>query len=94
MKEKFTQGEWVVDVYAAKHKLDVWAGEDRIYHNPSISDLVVDSANANLIAAAPEMYRLLVDISKSIDHCGDEIDTDFMRSSIEKLLTKARGEDA
>jgi hypothetical protein len=47
---------------------------------------------AYLIAKAPAMYRMLADISKSIDHCGDEVDVDFMKVSIDKLLAEARGE--
>jgi hypothetical protein len=49
-------------------------------------------ANLALLKSAPKMYRMLADISKSIDHCGDEVDVDFMKDSIDKLLSEARGE--
>ncbi len=106
MKEQFTKGEWEVDlsystmlsvsvIHDAFNATDVCDVESDVDYQagsfvtiPTIEQL----ANAHLIAAAPDMYLLLADISKSIDHCGDEIDTDFVMSSIDKLLSKARGE--
>ena len=49
-------------------------------------------ANAYSLKVAPKMYRMLADISKSIDYCGDEVDVDFMKVSIDKLIAEARGE--
>ena len=88
--EKFTQGDWKVD-----KKGDIKASDGFLIAETWTGDAVGDEdlANNNLIAAAPEMYLLLADIAKSIDHCGGEIDVDFMKVSIDKILAKARGED-
>lgn len=54
-----------------------------------------DIANANLIAAAPDMYKMLEQMTKFRDsYSGDEVIQYFLDNTddIEKLLAKARGE--
>ena len=56
-KGKFTQGPWMVESF--RDFASIMAGEDEICYIDD--DLTCDSvsANARLIAAAPEMYALL-----------------------------------
>ena len=56
-KGKFTQGPWRVDAF--RDFASIMAGEDEICYIDD--DLTCEnvSANARLIAAAPEMYALL-----------------------------------
>ena len=90
-KEKFTQGEWEAVIYAGGHRLDVWSGDDRIYQNESITDSLEEVANAHLIAAAPDMYRMLNDIAINLKSDGNGC-FDNTVGVIGKLLAKARGE--
>ena len=78
---KFTEGDWFAD--------------DSCYGSPFIDDgsggvlaEVYDVNNAHLIAAAPEMYKILDFIYKELNGVEESIYWD----DIEKLLSKARGE--
>lgn len=82
MKEKFTQGDWVV---SGDDCCAVFSGLELVV-DCSVSSLssVEDVYNAMLIAAAPEMYRALLAMSK-----GEGLQPG---STIESILLKARGE--
>lgn len=105
-EEKFTRGDWVVMDKSELGKNETnnivrMESKKKNRYNavpyaciggfPDENAKEEIEANTHLIAAAPEMYWLLADVSKSIDHCGDEIDVDFIKNSIDKLLAKARG---
>ena len=93
---KFTKGPWVVSEH--EDEVSVFMGEAvDSPHEYNCSDVwVCDSywsendetaiANANLIAAAPEMYQML---KKLVEPYGME---DFSHEEVENLLAKARGE--
>ena len=53
-------------------------------------------ANAHLIAAAPDMYELLLSINNSIIHCDNEIgladEVTSLCHNIDQALKSARGE--
>lgn len=53
-------------------------------------------ANSHLIAAAPEMYEMIVDLRHAISMAGinHPVDNVEVLNSIDKLLAKARGETA
>lgn len=78
---KFTKGEWSVQF------------EDMIFASCGVDNEQVavvcneENKDKNLIAAAPEMYKML----KSIADDNRGIDDGFV-SEIDKLLAKARGE--
>ena len=88
---RFTKGEWEVTIYESETKIDLWSGDDRIYHKDiNIADnewRAEQVANAHLIAAAPEMYEMLENIHEILD---DEFDG--VKFDIRELLAKARGE--
>jgi len=86
--EKFTKGEWKVSGFRVSCK-----GSGYIAKALEVfMDKSERTANANLIAAAPEMYAMLNAIetvlSGNSEYNADEINIDYVR----KLLSKARGE--
>ena len=106
MNAKFTKGEWVVNSY--QNHVEIIGHET----NPYIAD-VLDSgigeseakSNAHLIAAAPDMYRLLEACEKTfaalypseVKHVQPEHYSEFkavhhLIGSIQNSLSKARGE--
>ena len=93
---KFTKGEWILNPKGFLGELELTT-QSRI-DELNIPILKIDTnyigiigreqkANANLIAAAPEMYEMLAKISSEME-CFHGVDTE----SIENLLAKARGE--
>lgn len=86
---KYTKGEWeiyVSPVYLNQGYTSVESGEGRIFGCKMYnSDQVEKIANAHLIAAAPELYAMLEQLS---DMDGNQM----MKKEINELLTKARGE--
>ncbi len=90
METKFTNGPWIKVENSSYFDI---GPEDQNGYN-GIGDLVCIGvlfeyeANANLIAAAPEMYEMLNDVANKLFDMGD---VKSMRK-IEKLLAKARGE--
>lgn len=80
-KEKFTSGEW--DIHHQDCCVEIMAGRVTIYFEPYPT--MEELANAQLIAAAPEMYDMLSSLLAVGQHPKDE-------ERIEKLLAKARGE--
>jgi len=99
-KEKFTQGEW-----AYKHKLSYGVCSDSQHDHQILAkyegcDFRIasvnvhedeDIANAHLMAAAPDMYRMLNDIAIYLKSDGNGF-FDNTVGVIDKLLAKARGE--
>lgn len=88
MKEtKFTKGEWQV----SGDGLNVNSGGCRVaraYSGSNIAYVQPARANAHLIAAAPEMYKLLEDYLMKCNFVyGENYD------EVEELLKKARGEN-
>lgn len=89
---KFTPGPWRRSAFE-----DDWAIRgakcDRVIARPNcnIDDA---SANAALIAAAPEMYALLSNILNDLETDGSISPNDNAANDIRMLLAKARGEVA
>ncbi len=85
---KFTKGDWSIRQSPLKTSFVV-VPENR-FQNDEFSLAICNGtdkqANAQLIAAAPDMYAMLNDILKNHE-CGDVIDI-----KIYELLKKARGE--
>lgn len=95
--EKFTKGEWFSkdgDGFSKEVIITTDDREDCFIIPICEMDMFFDgdvgveqAANAALIAAAPEMYKLLESIAVGME-CSHGVDTD----SIFKLLAKARGD--
>ena len=93
MTEKFTQGEWVI-LPISRSTADVPAfliherefGEVAIVNFHGGSDGETEKANAALIAAAPDMYRVLKFVKGALGHGS-------LVMEIDKVLKKARGEE-
>jgi len=81
---KFTQGKWIANGYVVESE------DGKTIADCGFSDKGVDEeekSNAYLIAAAPDMYAMLM-LLVSNDSINDvSIDTE-----VHNLLTKARGE--
>lgn len=85
-KPKFTKGEWRVTHFANGQMRIFRDGRD--YKEPDIAATYGDNdvENAHLIAAAPEMYKILVQL---------QIEGGLgvaRHKQIDRLLAKARGE--
>lgn len=97
--EKFTQGEWLafsdeerrffgsVDITTYSVSTEKSEVASSVYLEPNGMDLDEAYANANLIAAAPEMYR---ELKALMEHLEQE--DGLLATRIDNLLTKARGE--
>jgi hypothetical protein len=89
MSAKFTKGPWRVD-NSCSTVLMISAGSWPVCevngYGLGINQDAVDSANANLIAAAPDMYEMLKDILHNYE-AGEIVDVE-----IEIILKRARGE--
>lgn len=95
-EEKFTQGEWSVSDQREIDGIDydysiVDDGGWYIAHIENCS-LKEDEANAALIAAAPEMYRMLKYLADGVRWGGIQHTDRSLALEIENLLKKARGE--
>lgn len=92
-KEKFTQGEWKVMNQTGRldYSYMVYTGDEC-----ARTSEVESKANADLIAAAPDMYSKLKDLSKLMamldPYTPDLMELDCVTSEIDELLAKARGE--
>ena len=90
MSTNFTPGQWHVGSMASNRAAIVYAGHDyaicncEVYH----SKITIDESNANarLIAAAPELYKMLDLIVKNVELSNN------LRIEAELALKKARGE--
>jgi hypothetical protein len=106
MKTKFTEGEWFIERYHTMLEISVKGGgcictvdTDHVMNECMIDPTPEQEANAHLIAAAPDMYKMIetlignYQVAASVaDHEGYE--TCYMQDEIlaKLLLTKARGE--
>lgn len=92
-ESKFTPGPWSVGRgYEISHAIKGWKYYPIHYGHDeeNVCDIVYNKADAELIAAAPEMYAELErieDILEDSEDCG-EISLDRIKS----ILRKARGE--
>lgn len=96
MNEKFTKGAWKVftkeDSYLCAGKIGVIEDGDCIVVADCNDWLATEKRhNAALIAAAPEMYSLLDEISDGLLDAGG-FGNCALAKRIEQLLAKARGE--
>ena len=84
--EKFTKGEWFV--YPSSSFVAVESEYGSLIYNRDVyqSTILEQTANAHLIAAAPDMYTMLKSI---ID---PDVNVDSVICGIADLLEKARGE--
>lgn len=89
---KHTPGPWAV-----RHSVDVYSVSGRIIvagdGAPPINE--TDEANACLIAAAPELLRLLRRLADGIDLGGGEIGPELSLGALEayRAIAKAEGRD-
>jgi hypothetical protein len=81
----FTKGIWKASVYDGNFKRAVVYTPKGGFDISGLPDCI---SNASLIACAPEMYELLENLHVQLDFIGD----DKYKDSIEKLLSRARGE--
>ena len=95
---KFTKGEWFIENYSSM--LDVAAkGHGSICTvecGYQLEEMLIDptdeeQANAHLIAAAPDMYKLLDELKRHMD-LEYSASPDEWIDDINKLLSKAKGE--
>lgn len=98
--EKFTKGEWAINNKTGTDSIiNISVGDFEIEHGcSSITLYNQDSdANAQLVKAAPEMYRLLEDMSKLMvlldPQTHPQIELDAVKYDIDALLSKARGDN-
>lgn len=87
--EKFTQGEWkVVNIGLTGDIFDVQFGDD----GECVAEDVHTEADANLIAAAPKMYKTLAEISTMLLFKEKTQEQKDLKEHIDILLAEARGE--
>jgi hypothetical protein len=97
MSEKFTQGEWFVEdwqgVTNVDHDYSIIAGTGEYIAHIENCNLGEQEANANLIRTAPEMYALLSIILSPTAMMSQQFRGEGLRTAIENVLKKARGEE-
>jgi hypothetical protein len=103
MTEKFTQGEWFVEEKSANLHGLAWFGfqvispekRKRVCYSETDDKKNIPQmqANAALIAAAPEMYRMLKYLADGVRYGGIQHTNRSLAAEIENLLKKARGEE-
>ena len=90
---KFTKGEWevVIGDEVSKSTLRVFGGVVCVSYNGHQCEESI--ANAHLIAAAPEMYKMLdlITDSSNMEDAEHALRENFQEAL--KLLAKARGEN-
>lgn len=103
-KEKFTPGEWEVKFLKTHLETTGMTIYSTQVIAPSAGYIIssIDTkdekllkmiqANAHLIAAAPEMYRLLEYLADGVRFGGLQHTDRSLAAEIEKVLKKARGE--
>lgn len=84
-KTKFTNGNWEFDG-------ELVMSEGTVIADPIYTGDEEVTANAHLIAAAPEMYVMLETVLNVLDGRAEYTHEDISKSYIQKLLAKARGE--
>ena len=96
-EEKFTKGQWEVDkTYSTWLSVSVGGVSlcevDSDQFDFEISPTDEQQANADLIAAAPEMYRTLGSVVKKMRKLYPHKENDLKIAEIVDLLAKSRGE--
>ena len=95
-KHAFTPGPW----YAHGTKVSTWETQDEIdFHGDEVIAETGFNANARLIAAAPEMYEMLRDLSKvvkNLESIGASLPYYFkddmsMSDKLREVLAKVEG---
>ena len=84
---KFTNGEWRVERFVNNKGFEISFNDD----GEVVADYVYTEPDAHLIAAAPEMYKLLETLYELADNESIDIGGALMWD-IRELLAKARGE--
>lgn len=103
-EEKFTPGEWEIEekemscgsMFRYGFQVVCWGKHRRIAYmeTGSLGDKEEMQANAHLIAAAPDMYRVLSGICfEKSARCCNYAPESCEVCSIRKALKKARGEE-
>ncbi|MDR6431027.1 hypothetical protein [Brucella pseudogrignonensis] len=99
---KFTPGPWSFEVIRHIWKLGMNAAiaEGYVPTDQAVNDTIngVSDANAHLIAAAPELYEAVEELTAAMKKYGMDVDGDApaahreMMHKAESALAKARGE--
>ena len=92
MSTKFTEGPWKAHnrgpVFTKEDVYEIHWSED----GECVAEIVHGEADANLIAAAPELYEALKEMEEFVDmECGIGAFSSSCKSAV-KALAKARGE--
>ena len=102
-----SETQWTPGPWAVKWETNVFGGERLVAgtggHTSNISDVEPENrANANLIAAAPELYDALAELKRLLTGAdvrilGENIATDIVASIVfdkaDRALARARGEE-
>ena len=97
MNEKFTKGPWTAKYDPQLRALiQIYSTEDRVMvavlpDRGTVEAMSEIEANANLIAAAPDMYEVLEEVWRILDSTMP-LSRDNRADHIKKILCKARGE--
>jgi glycine/D-amino acid oxidase-like deaminating enzyme len=92
MSEKFTPGEWVIsteddDCFIVRDKDGGFVCYGGCFDPDNKSEVEDAKKDITLIAAAPEMYRLLQQLHGALQS------VPILQAEIEKVFRKARGEE-
>ena len=97
MSEKFTKGPWKATYDSQlQTAIEIYNTEDRVMvavlpDRGTIEAMSEIEANANLIAAAPDMYEALEEVWRILDSTMP-LSRDNRADRIKRILWKARGE--
>jgi len=98
MSEKFTKGPWKATYDSQlQSAIEIYNEEDRIMvavlpDRGTVEAMPEIEANANLIAAAPDMYEALEEVWRILDSTMP-LSRDNRADRIKRILCKARGEE-
>ena len=98
MSKKFTKGPWTATYDSQLQALiEIYNTEDRVMvavlpDRGTIEAMSEIEANANLIAAAPDMYEALEEVWRILDSTMP-LSRDNRADRIKRILCKARGEE-
>ena len=98
MSEKFTKGPWKATYDSQlQAAIEIYNTEDRVMvavlpDRGTVEAMPEIEANANLIAAAPDMYEALEEVWRILDSTMP-LSRDNRADRIKRILCKARGEE-